>query len=238
MKIVYRISDAGYRKNKPSYVYPINIFPHFLTVFHGYEIFVIADNVADPTYTFLQTLIDKDHLIRTTLSNAGSFRYAIKFAIDNFKDDEKVYFAEDDYIYKKNAPLVIEEGLTLAEYSSGYDHPDKYINHKTGGPNPFIEDGGELTRVLITDNSHWKFTNSCCMTFATTIATLKADLDIILKYCASKHPNDFRMFQELIKYKKRKLVSSIPSVSTHGEIEWLAKFVDWEHEFTSQRCPV
>jgi hypothetical protein len=38
------------------------------------------------------------------------------------------------------------------------------------------------------------------------------------------------MFQELINSRGRKLVSPLPSVSTHGENRWLAKFVDWEKE--------
>jgi len=29
----------------------------------------------------------------------------------------------------------------------------------------------------------------------------------------------------------RKLVSCIPTVSTHRETDWLAKFVDWDKEF-------
>ena len=92
--------------------------------------------------------------------------YAVNYALKTFDLHEVVYFAEDDYIYKKNAPTIILEGLQVGDYSSGYDHPDKYINKKDGGPNPFIEDGGELTRVLLTKSSHWKLTNSCCMTFA------------------------------------------------------------------------
>jgi hypothetical protein len=136
-----------------------------------------------------------------------------------FSDKDKVYFAEDDYIYTRNAPQIIEEGLSIAEYSSGYDHPDKYINYSDGGPNPFISEGGELT-------SHWKNTNSCCMTFATTVKTLKRDYDVYMKYCSTTHPHDFEMFYELTKYSS--LVSCIPSVSTHGENMWL---IDWEKEF-------
>ncbi len=39
------------------------------------------------------------------------------------------------------------------------------------------------------------------------------------------------MFCELYNKKGRRVVSCIPSVSTHGEVKWLAKFVDWEKEF-------
>jgi hypothetical protein len=232
MKIIYRISDGGNPKLKPNYVTKKGCFLHFIKIFKDYDIFVIADNISLKTYEFLSSNISPDKIIQTSLGNAKSFIFCNEFALKMFKENEKVYFAEDDYIYVKHAPKIIEEGLDIAEYSSGYDHPDKYINHNEGGPNPFIFHGGEETRVLITKNSHWKFTNSCCMTFATTIKTIREDIEIYKKYC-DVHPLDFQMFTELIHQKKRRLVSCIPGVSTHGETQWLGKFIDWETEINS-----
>lgn len=166
-------------------------------------------------------------VIRTTLSNAGAYMYAVKFAIDTFRDDDMVYLAEDDYIYTPDAPGILAEGIAISDYVSGYDHPDKYVNHNEGGPNPFIQDGGEVTRVLLTANHHWKHTNSCCMTFACKVKTLKADWDIYMKYCSSTHPHDFPMFCELVQQRGRRLISAIPGVSTHGETQWLSPLVDW-----------
>jgi len=37
------------------------------------------------------------------------------------------------------------------------------------------------------------------------------------------------IFCEINKY--RKLISCIPGVSTHGEVMYLSKFVDWDKEF-------
>ena len=232
MKILYRISNAGNTKIKPAFVNPINVFKHFITIFKDFEIFVVADNISDETHAFLLEHVASDHLFRTSLNNAGAFMYSVMFAINHFDDKEKVYFAEDDYIYIMHAPKILLEGLCIADYVSGYDHPDKYINVKDGGPNPFIMNGGELTRVILSPSSHWKQTNSCCMTFATTVAILKQDLEVYKKYCKTKHPYDFMMFQELINLRKRTLISPIPSVSTHGETQWLAKFVDWEKEIS------
>ena len=233
MKILYRISERGNIKNKPSYINPKMCFLHFIKVFNNSEIYVIADNVSDDFYQFLCSNINHERIMRTNLYNCGAFLFAVNYAINNFNDSDIVYFAEDDYVYTKKAPMIIEEGLYIADYSSGYDHPDKYINYNEGGPNHYISGGGELTRVLITSNSHWKYTNSCCMTFATKVKTLKDDLDIYMKYCIGNCPNDFHMFIELIEIRKRKLVSAIPSVSTHGETAWLAKFIDWEKEINN-----
>ena len=230
MKVLYRISDGGNKRDKPYYINAKTIFSHFLKVFNSHDIYVIADNISDDTYVFLSSKLNSEKIIRTKLSNAGALMFAIEFAIQNFQDSDHVYLAEDDYAYTMNAAAIIEEGLSLAEYSSGYDHPDKYINYSEGGPNPHISNGGELTRVLISKSCHWKLTNSCCMTFATRVRILKEDLDIIRKHCQSSPPADYRMFQELINSRGRKLVSPLPSVSTHGENRWLAKFVDWEKE--------
>ena len=229
MKIIYRFSDGGNSKNKPVFVTKRNCFEHFLTVFKGYDIYVIADNVSENTYYYLCTQILPDRIIRTSLYNSASFLYSVDLAIRLFPDDStKVYLAEDDYLYLPIAPKVIEEGLELADYSSGYDHPDKYMNYSQGGPNPFIEKGGEVSHVMRTTSRHWKFTNSCCMTFATTIRILKQDRQVYERYCRDQTPADFPMFCELLQKHNRKLVSCLPAVSTHGETEWLAPFINWE----------
>jgi hypothetical protein len=231
MKILYRISDGGNSKEKPFFVYDKKrMFLHFINIFKNNDIYIFADNVSEDTYNFLIKNYDSSMIFRISLGNSKSFMYIVDYVISNFDNNEKIYFAEDDYIYTKNAPKIIEEGLSIAEYSSGYDHPDKYINKNQGG-NPFVENGGELTRVILTQNTHWKLTNSCCMTFASTVNIIKEDYEIFKKYCCEKDPGDFNIFCDLYKFKNRKLVSCIPSVSTHGETRWLAKFIDWQKEF-------
>jgi hypothetical protein len=202
------------------------IFLNFFDVFKENDIYIIADNISEDTYNFLLKYIDNNKIERTNLYNAKSFMYSLNYSLKNFNDDDIIYFAEDDYIYKKNADKIIEEGLSLGDYSSGYDHPDKYMNE---GGNPFVKEGGELTRVLLSKNSHWKITNSCCMTFATKLKTIKYDYNIFKKNCINKQiPDDFQIFLDLYKYHNRKLVSSIPGVSTHAEILWLSPFTNWE----------
>jgi len=234
MKILYRISDGGHNKIKPDYVNnKERMFLHFLNRFRDHEIYVFTDNVKDETYSKIinhTKEISNITVFRISLGNGPSFMHALDFAIKNFQDNDKIYFAEDDYIYTKKASEAIEDGLSIADYVSGYDHPDKYLNHNEGGPNPFIENGGEQTRVLLSKTSHWKITNSCCMTFATTVKTIKEDYSIFENCCRGSYPQDFRIFCDLRNYKSRKLISAIPAVSTHGEIEWLSPFINWEKE--------
>jgi len=232
MKVIYRISDGGNNKQRPSFFDKKAFFLHFLKRFKAYDIYVIADNVSEDTYSFLQTHIDSVKIIRTNLHNAKSFIFAVDFAISNFELHEKVYFAEDDYLYTEDAADIIKEGLDISNYVSGYDHPDKYMNYDEGGPNPYIKDGGELTRVVMTKNKHWKFTNSCCMTFGTRVSTLEMDKDVYIKYCNGNNIGDFGIFCELIQSRQRKLISPIPSVSTHVETLFLARLINWEKQLS------
>jgi hypothetical protein len=232
MKVIYRISDGGNNKQRPSFFDKKAFFLHFLKRFKAYDIYVIADNVSEDTYSFLQTHIDSVKIIRTNLHNAKSFLFAVDFAISNFELYEKVYFAEDDYLYTEDAADIIKEGLDISNYVSGYDHPDKYMNYDEGGPNPYIKEGGELTRVVMTKNKHWKFTNSCCMTFGTRVSTLEMDKDVYIKYCNGNNIGDFGIFCELIQSRQRKLISPIPSVSTHVETLFLARLINWEKQLS------
>lgn len=232
MKILYRISEGGNAKIKPDFVNNKKLmFQHFIRIFQNHDIFVFADNVSEDLFYFLNfQLADHIKIFRTSLGNNNSFLFILDFALSNFPDEnEIIYFAEDDYIYKKNADIILQEGLQISDYCSLYDHPDKYVNHNEGGPNPYIEKGGEWTRVMITEHTHWKLTNSCCMTFATRIKTLRLDKDIFYKHGI----HDFDLFCELIQEKGRSLISCLPAYSTHGETQWMAPFVDWYYEFSS-----
>lgn len=229
MKILYRISDNRNNKAKPAYVYDKQkMFLHFITIFKNHDIFVFADNVGETTYQFLKENFDESKIIRISLGNSKSFKYTLNFAINTFDNNDKIYFAEDDYIYKKIAPQIIEEGLDISDYCSGYDHPDKYMNHNKRGT-PLIELGGELTRVTASKNTYWKFRNSLCMTFATTLRIIKQDYKVFVHYCKEENPLYFNIFSQLKTY--RKLITCIHGVSTHSETEFLGKFVDWDEEF-------
>ncbi len=230
MKIIYRTSNNGYSKIKPNYINNKNCLDNFIKNF-GVPNLIIADKVNDEYFNELSQyniMIDRIELG----SGAQSFKYMLDVYILNNKisndDNEIVYMVENDYLHLPNSKLVLEDGFATLnpDYLTLYDHPDKYINHSDGGPNPYIEDGGELTRVFISNLSHWKLTNSTTMTFASRICTLKADYDIISKYISTTHPYDFNMFIDL-RSNGRSLISSIPSYSTHGETLALSPVINW-----------
>ena len=224
VKVYYRLSDHGYQKVKPDYINNEKCLHNFISVFKNDDIEIIADNVSDKTYEWLSSL--DLNVERTKLgSGAQSFNYVLDKAV-KLEDNTIVYFVEDDYLHLPNARDILVEGMSVgSDYVALYDHPDKYINGNQGG-NPFIEDGGEVTKVYRSKSCHWKLTNSTTMTFASRVKTLKEDLGIIKTWTIGTYPDDFKMFLEL-RENGRSLITPLPGYSTHGETKWLSPFTDW-----------
>ena len=166
MKIIYRISDAGYSKVKPDYIDNEACLKNFCNVFFDniHDILIIADNISQTTNDMIQKYISRDQIQYVSVGHgAGTFNLALDKALKG-KDDEVVYFVENDYLHRQQSPKIINEGLSLgASFVSLYDHPDKYLDPSKGG-NPYCEGGAEDTRVYLTDSCHWKITNSTTMT--------------------------------------------------------------------------
>jgi hypothetical protein len=225
MKIIYRISDTGYNKVKPDYITNENCLRNFCDVFFDYiyDIYVIADNVSEDTYNMVKKYIDPINISRVKVGHgAGTFNLALDKAL-NWDDNEIVYFVENDYLHLQDSPQILKEGFELgSDYVALYDHPDKYID----GGNPFVEGGGEVTKVFLSNSCHWKLTNSTTMTFAVKVKTLREDEKILRKYTSGKHPYDFQMFLELRNI-GRTLITPIPGYSTHVETTWLTPLINW-----------
>ena len=230
MTIIYRISDAGYKKSKPDYINNVSCLLNASKVFQHCNWHMIVDGVKDKktidTIAYVSSIIKEFSSEEVEVgSGAGTFNIALDYAL-KLHTQERVYFLENDYLHTPNALTILEEGLNLGPvYVAGYDHPDKYIDADRGG-NPFVEGGGEVTKVFITQSTHWKLTNSTTMTFATKVITLQQDERILRDFTKGTYPEDFKMFLAL-RDKGRCLLTPLPGVSTHGENAWLSPFTDW-----------
>lgn len=229
MKIIYRISDAGYKKIKPDYINNENCLKNFCNIFFDYiyDIHIIADNCSEPTMEMIKKYIDPVNIEKVSVGHgAGTFNLALDKAL-KWDDKEIVYFVENDYLHKPNSPEILIEGFNLdPSFVSLYDHPDKYIGPDQGG-NPYCDGGAEDTRVYLTNSCHWKITNSTTMTFASKVSTLKRTESILRKWTNMGHyPQDFKMFLEL-RDNNELLITPIPGYSTHGETAWLSPLTDW-----------
>lgn len=227
MKIIYRISDAGYNKIKPKYINNENCLRNAVETFKNAKWSVYADNVSTETDDMIQKYVTRSDIEYVSVGHgAGTFNLTLDEAL-KYEDDEIVYFLENDYIHKPESLEILKQGFELgASFVSLYDHPDKYLPPEKGG-NPYCQGGAEDTRVYLTKDCHWKITNSTTMTFAAKVSTLKRVEPILRKHTNGTHPNDFQMFLEL-RQNNELLITPIPGYSTHGETAWLSPLTDWE----------
>lgn len=227
MKIIYRISDARYPKEKPEYINNENCLRNFCFIFskHIENIDVIADNCSAETLDMIRRYIPKKIHEVSVGHGAGTFNLALDMALKE-SDEEIIYFVENDYLHLPNSDKVIEEGFSLGfSFVSLYDHPDKYKEPGKGG-NPYCSGGAENTRVYLTESCHWKITNSTTMTFASRVSTIKRTEDVMRKWTNGRHPHDFQMFLNL-RDNKENLITPIPGYSTHGLVGYLSPLIDW-----------
>ena len=224
MRIIYRISDTGYNKVKPDYITNENCLANATKEFDDVIWSVIADNVSTDTNNMIQKYVTRNCILYTEKGNgAATFNLALDEAL-TYDDDEIIYFIENDYLHKPGSQKTIQEAFELgADFVSLYDHPDKYVD----GVNPYVEEGGEITKVFLSKSCHWKLTNSTTMTFAAKVGTLKKYESILRKYTSTTHPDDFKMWVELRK-QEASLITPLPGYATHGETAWLSPLNNWK----------
>lgn len=230
MKIIYRISDAGYNKVKPDYINNEVCLANATKVFKDADWFIIADNVSRETSDMIEKYKSKDHLCYTYRGNgAATFNLALTEAL-TYNDDDIVYFIENDYIHLPNSQKMIEEGIKLgAPYVTLYLHPDKFMPPQQGGNPEVGSDGGYNTNIYRGETELWGMFNSTTMTFASTVKQLKRDEETLRKWTSGTHPDDFRMFLEL-REQGRSLLCPLNTYSTHGETAWLAPLYKTKQE--------
>lgn len=214
LRLYYRISDQGYPKAKLPGSNKEVCLMNFCKAF-AEDIFntnndppmrIIADNCDRKTNKMLiETGLP---CTVTNLGNAGSLRKAFEIALEEGEDEDLVYFVEDDYLHLPSASQLIKEGLSVAHYVTLYDHPDKYTK---------VYNGGEISKVMRTQSSHWRMTQSTCMTFGCKIETLRKDRSIWDKWTEGDHPHDHKVFTELGKH-KRTLAVCIPGAACHTDL--------------------
>lgn len=202
MKIFYRISENSYVKPKLPGTNKLRCLDNFIGIF-GKDIIVVADNCTDK---LVEKIRERSPacIVTSELGNAGSFGFALTKAI-GYDKDELIYFVEDDYFHFPKAPQLLEEGIQLADYTTIYDHPDKYTK---------LYEFGEHSKVVRSTHRHWRYTQSTTMTFAARAGTLKEDMAIWWKHTNGQHPQDHECFTAL-RETGRKLSVCIPGEAYH-----------------------
>ncbi|NBV28438.1 hypothetical protein EBS02_05400 [bacterium] len=150
---------------------------------------------------------------------AKSFLRTLEYILSKDFDDETIiYFLEDDYVHRPGWDVILQEGFKLpVSYVTLYDHKDKYTEMYAD----------LLSKILITENSHWKPIPSTTNTFATKFKTLKEDKKIHYQYSFNVEPTaDHQKFLDL-NQKGKYLISCLPGYSTHCVNEWISPCINW-----------
>ena len=194
-------------KVKPEWVSNINCLHWLKETSKDIEINVFGDQIKKPElYKTYGKFIEVKHH-----GNSESFLETLEYAL-TLPSETIVYFCEDDYMHRDGWVTAVKEGLERADYVSLYDHPDKY----TGNPEVLFH----------TESTHWKYTHSTTMTFATKVKTLAFDERVFKEFITTGNPPDHHIFLELRKLGRR-LATPIPGYSTHGESALLSPVIDW-----------
>lgn len=233
LRVYYRISDNGYPKPKLPEISKEDCLQNFLDIFSN-EVdfwFFFCDNCEFETVEMVKKItsnIKKKKIFETIYGNAGSLKFALETAIhDRTPPNTLVYFVEDDYLHQYKSPQLIKQGLEIADYITLYDHPDKYM--------PGYYNGGEWSKVVKTKDSHWRYTVSTCMTFATTIRTMKKDLPYWKPFINGDHPHDHKVFTEGLVNRNfmedTKLAVCIPGRAFHIDLTVQIEMGCWIEEW-------
>jgi hypothetical protein len=238
----YRISDKNRRGKAPEYFTNENCLRNFIknfTLYDSDKLTVIADNIGEETEAFLKSL--NLNYIKTSLGNSGSFDFALKDAMKNCKEQDIVYFIENDYLHRAGSREAIDEAFSVlnSDYVSLYDAPEKYENHYNINYKKFVDFSGNIftdykSKIYSGINNFWRSSNSFTMTFAMKCDLIRHDYEVfkyeLLEmdregYPYKSIPRDFELFKILSEIKNRKLITPMPGYATHGDI--LSPHIDW-----------
>ena len=153
-----------------------------------------------------------------------SFSRTVDIAVQlDVPDDTIIYFLEDDYLHRPDELLVVFEGFPLeTNYVSLYDHLDKYIDK---GYDDLV------SKVMVSENSHWRTVPSTCNTYAARLGTLKADYSVGINTLVTHLLMVFQwtMQSSVIKidHLGRRLITPMPGYATHCDLLH-SPTIDWE----------
>lgn len=235
--ILYRtcnFSNISVTKSRPSWFSRGHCYNNLITnLEHNY--YILNVTTFDLTVLF-DGVISKDHYINipnsldkykpitkvqlSSGSGAKSFCDTVDYALSkNYKDDDIIYFLEDDYLHRDRfLQALLDVFILPIDYASLYDHPDKY--------NPTMYN--LKSKIYISKSAHWRESPSTTDTFACKVSTLKKDQEIIKKWSkVTNYSLDHQRFLELGS-RGRVLVTPMPSYSTHVETNNMAPIINWE----------
>lgn len=244
LHVVYRSSGSVNRKNRPDFFDKDLCLASFLRAMReaGAPVRTVFLNDGPLPESRTRLMAAAGEVVSGNgLGNGGSYRRAVDLARERAAvDGDLVYLSEDDYLYLPRAFAELRaaaSALPEADYLSLYDHPDRYRRTDDA-------DGGR-PRVFLGGDRHWRSAESTCLSFAVRATVLAADAPLHHRMARAEIPDDrglWRRLQGLGRERVRRagrprrlLVTPLPALATHMELEHLAPLVDWERAAAETR---
>lgn len=215
--ILYRHTQhtSGRGKNRPIWFSYENSLENILRTVEGRS---------DVTFHLMydgQVSISDPRIHHTIEFNGGSDKASFFFTWDYAKslelgDRDLVYFCENDYLHVGgwvDKVLELFDTFDVPGYVALYDHLDKYADSYSN----------LVSRIYLTEKCHWRTVPSTCGSFVVNKAILHEDHDVHTTFYS-----DHDKFIQLGETRGRIIITPIPSLSTHCEVEWLAPIVNWK----------
>lgn len=171
----YRISDNS-RNSELNYLIKLKILFNFIKIFDKFTIVIVADNCSNELLYNLKLLKNKIYI--TNLGNTKSFKFCLNLALTCNKENDIIYFVEDDYYFYHDSQRKVIDALPYFDYVSLYEHPDKIFseNYSNIKLSEFTLDKfSENLRLININEEVWRTSSSTTMTFCTTYSILKKD---------------------------------------------------------------
>lgn len=222
IKVYYRLCDKQPRINHPAITWE-KCLKNAIKIFGTDNLHMMCDNCEQSTIDYVNEHVKPASVEITNLGNSPSFNYMVDKILKECKDTDIVYMLESDYLHTPESKMGLLDGLNYGDYVTLYDSPDMYQIYS---PNFTVKNGGSKCTLYCGITSHWRTIPSTTMTFATNVKTLRDDYDIIMAHTKQSPPSDFEMFLKL--GTTRTLVCPIPSMSTHGARNYIARLRNWD----------
>ena len=261
LHVVYRISASENHKARPAFYSKRVALASFLESLARVEVVGDVHFLCDGPVSedLVATMRARGAIVELPgLGNSGSYRRALAMLHEppRWSDDDLVYFAEDDYLYRPEAlaeMVTAAHEIVAASFFTPYDHPDYQST-------PVHQRFRRLHRKELWNvgSTRWRSVRSTTMTFGARVGPMRAAAGIHELGTRGPGPRDFETWSALQSTSPRFLVARTvghsdaldtvsllralprcferrdllvapePSLATHLEDPWLAVGGDWE----------
>jgi hypothetical protein len=195
-------------------------FINLLNTIKGKDIdlhLIMDGKVKDNWIRKYENLYITHEIVGGNMRDAGWQMFKIALDSDEIKDDDLIYFLENDYLHINDWDkhvLNLYQTYNNLNYVTLYDHYDKYFA-------PLYED--LVSKIFATDTCHWRTTPSTCGSFIISKKLWKEDYSFHVSI-----EGDHNKWIALNQEKERFILSPLPGLSTHCMETLLTPTIDWK----------